>query len=70
VTEVIGAIRDNWLAQEGEAGFGTPLDDEWSTFDGVGGAVVGHPGASIYWTAVTGAHEVHGATRATWAALT
>ena len=70
VTKVIGAIRDNWLAQDAEAGFGAPLDDEWSTVDGVGGAGVGHPGASISWTTVTGAHEVHGATRATWAAMT
>jgi hypothetical protein len=36
VTEVIGAIRDKWLALGGEKGFGAALDIERPTFDGAG----------------------------------
>jgi hypothetical protein len=57
--EVHGAIRGKWLAMGGPAVFGMPTSDEqdlaggakWSQFQGV----------NIYWSATTGAREVHGA---------
>lgn len=70
--EVRNAIRSKWAALGWERGFlGYPYTDEMATPDGKGaynhfrkGSLVG----SIYWSAATGAHEVHGPIRARWAA--
>jgi len=74
--EVHGAIRDKWASLGWEA-FGYPLTDESGTPDGIGR--FNHfrsffpngtqADASIYWTPDLGAHEVHGAIRATWSAM-
>src|SRR5664280_2667662 len=45
---------------------GFPTTDETGS---PGGRVSAFTGGSIYWTPTTGAHEVHGAIRAHWAAL-
>jgi hypothetical protein len=63
----VGAIRAHWQSLGG-CGWGTPETDEWAAansgrFNHFSG------GKSIYWTAWTGAHEVHGAIRNHWAAL-
>ncbi len=72
--EVQGGIRAKWASLGWEQGpLGYPVTDELGTPDGIGrynhfsGPSVG--GASIYYTPATGAHEVHGAIRATWASL-
>ncbi|WP_324644742.1 polysaccharide deacetylase family protein [Pseudarthrobacter sp. LT1] len=67
--EVHGSIRGHYLELGGPAGFlGFPLTDETGTPDGVG-RFNHFAGGSIYWSPATGAHEVHGAIRAQWAAL-
>jgi hypothetical protein len=67
--EVHGAIRAKWEEFGWERGLlGYPETDETSTPDGVG-RFNHFQGGSIYWTPVTGAHEVHGAIRDKWAAL-
>jgi uncharacterized protein with LGFP repeats len=64
---VIGAIRDKWLALGGPSSFlGQPSTDELGTPDGVG-RFNHFQGGSIYWTPTIGAHEVHGAIRGKWA---
>ncbi len=66
--EVHGAIRDKWGQLGWERGLGYPKTDESGTPDGVGRFNHFQRG-SIYWTPATGAHEVHGAILAHWAAL-
>src|SRR5674536_355895 len=67
--EVHGAIRVEWAATGWETGpTGYPVTDEMPTPDGVGRFNHFSKGGSIYWTAATGAHEVHGAIRVEWAA--
>lgn len=65
---VRGEIRELWKAFGWEGGpLGYPLSDETLTPDGRGRYSV-FEGGSIYWTLFTGAHEVRGAIRDTWAA--
>jgi hypothetical protein len=65
--EVHGAIRDKWAAMGWERGpLGYPVTDETGLPDGLGRFNHFQRG-SIYWTAQTGAHEVHGAIRDKWA---
>ncbi len=67
--EVHGAIRERYLALGAEASIlGYPRTDESGTPDGRG-RFNHFQGGSIYWTAGTGAHEVHGLIRDRWAAL-
>lgn len=67
--EVQGRIFAEYVAQGGPLGFlGTPLTDELPTpFEP--GRFNHFAGGSIYWSAATGAHEVHGSIRAKWADL-
>jgi hypothetical protein len=59
--EVHGAIRDKWSSMGWELSFfGYPTADSSATG---GGSVGPFQGGSIYWSAATGAHEVHGAIR-------
>ena len=68
--EVHGAIRDKWLAAGGPAGFvGLPTSDEMNVAEGYRSQVQPVPGANIYWSATTGAHEVHGAILAKYLTL-
>ncbi|MGZ4588791.1 MAG: SpoIID/LytB domain-containing protein [Mycobacteriaceae bacterium] len=66
--EVHGSIRELWAALGWEAGFlALPTTDEYGTPNGK--ARYNHfESGSIYWSPATGAHEVHGAIRGTWAA--
>ncbi|WP_052207368.1 polysaccharide deacetylase family protein [Sinomonas humi] len=67
--EVHGAIRGRYLALGGPSGFlGFPLADETGT-PGGGGRFNDFAGGSVYWSAATGAHEVHGAIRGRYLAL-
>ena len=67
--EVHGAIRGEWSNLGWERSFlGYPVTDETVTPDGIG-RYNHFQGGSIYWTALTGAHEVHGLIRDRWAAL-
>ena len=67
--EVHGAIRAEWASTGWETGpTGYPVTDEMTTRDGVGRFTHFSKGGSVYWTAATGAHEVHGAIRTAWAA--
>ncbi|MEO8701243.1 MAG: hypothetical protein ABI867_14425 [Kofleriaceae bacterium] len=67
--EVHGVIRDKWSELRWEAGIlGYPITDETQTPDGAGRYNV-FTGGSIYWTATTGAHEVHGVIRDKYAEL-
>ncbi|MEX3959985.1 LGFP repeat-containing protein [Trinickia sp. EG282A] len=67
--EVQGLIRDKWNSLGAERSFlGYPLTDETSTPDGVG-RYNHFQGGSIYWTAATGAFEVHGLIRDKWASM-
>lgn len=77
--EVHGAIREKWrllsphptdwlqTRLEIDVTLGYPLSDEESTPDGLARVSRFQQGA-IYWTAATGAQEVHGAIRALWEA--
>jgi peptidoglycan hydrolase-like protein with peptidoglycan-binding domain len=63
-----GAIYDHWASLNGESGIlGYPTQDEVAAPDGVG-RFQGFDHGVIYWTPDTGAHEVHGAILAAWAA--
>jgi hypothetical protein len=63
--EVHGAIRDKWRAMGAERSFlGFPLSDE--TPAAGGGRYSRFQGGEIYWSAATGAFEVHGAILAHW----
>jgi hypothetical protein len=65
--EVHGAIRAKYLELGAEASFlGYPRTDETATPDGIGRFNHFQAG-SIYWTARTSAHEVHGLIRELWA---
>jgi uncharacterized protein with LGFP repeats len=67
--EVHGDIRLKWGQFRGEEGFlGFPVTDETGTPDGRG-RYNHFEGGSIYWTPQTGAFEVHGAIRDTWAKM-
>jgi hypothetical protein len=67
--EVHGAIRGKWASLGWEKSFlGYPVTDETGTPDGIG-RYNHFQGGSIYWTAQTGAFEVHGAIRDKWASL-
>lgn len=66
---VQGTIKAKWAALGHEAGFlGYPLTNQLTTPDGYG-RYNHFQGGSVYWTAATGAHEVHGAIYARWAGL-
>ncbi|WP_052206727.1 glycoside hydrolase family 3 N-terminal domain-containing protein [Sinomonas humi] len=67
--EVNGGILGHYRALGGPVGFlGFPLTDETGTPDGIG-RYNNFTGGSVYWTAGTGAREVHGAIRAKWGSL-
>ena len=64
-----GAIMPKWISLQGSRGFlGFPVSDETVAPDGTG-HFAHFEGGSIYWSASTGAHEVHGFIRDKWAAL-
>ena len=66
---VVGPAREKYGALGGPAGFlGYPLVDTTNCPDGAG-TYTHFTGGSIYATAVTGAHEVHGTIYARWAQL-
>jgi len=67
--EVIGAIRDKWLALGGEGVFGPALDGERPTFDGVGRAQSFQAGGVISWHPSLGAFAVWGAIGQKWLSL-
>src|SRR3954468_9135357 len=68
--DVIGAIRQKWLALGGGSGYGAALDVERPTFDGVGRQQpFGTRGGIITWHPSFGAHEVHGLIAQKWIAL-
>ncbi|MEU4396509.1 hypothetical protein [Kribbella sp. NPDC023855] len=69
MNEVIGAIRDKWLALGGEAGLGQPLDGERPTFDGQGRAQSFSGGATISWHPELGAFAVWGSIGQKWISL-
>ncbi len=69
MAEVIGAIRDKWLAFGGEAGFGAALDVERPTFDGVGRAQPFANGKFIVWHPEIGPFVVFGAIAQKWLSL-
>jgi uncharacterized protein with LGFP repeats len=69
VTDVIGAIREKWIALGGEGGFGEPLDIERPTFDGVGRAQSFRDGKIISWHPEIGAFAVWGLIGAKWVAV-
>ncbi len=69
MAEVIGAIRQKWLALGGESGFGAALDIERPTFDGVGRAQSFNRGGTISWHPSIGAFAVWGAIGAKWIEL-
>jgi uncharacterized protein with LGFP repeats len=70
----MSAVDDKYRELGGPSGFlGQPVDegagsDEMDTFDRRG-RVRDFQGGSIYWSAGTGAHEVHGLIRVKWAQL-
>ena len=67
--EVYGSIRAKWAQLGWERGLlGYPTTGELPTPDMVGRFNHFQHG-SIYWTASTGAHELHGSIRAKWAQL-
>jgi uncharacterized protein with LGFP repeats len=67
--EVHGGIRATWGALGWEnSALGYPVTDELGTPDG-GGRFNHFQRGSVYWTPSTGAREVRGAIRGTWAAL-
>jgi uncharacterized protein with LGFP repeats len=69
---VHGAILTRYLHVGGPAStLGYPITDETGTPDGIGryNHFSRSGGASIYWSARSGAHAIYGAIRATWASL-
>jgi uncharacterized protein with LGFP repeats len=67
--EVHGDIRLRYARLGGSGSFlGYPMTDETGCPDGVG-RFNHFEGGSIYWTPETGAHEVHGPIRDTWAGI-
>jgi hypothetical protein len=68
--EIHGAIRDKWAALGWERSVvGWPTTDEQVGGDGRARFTHFSRGGSIFWSAATSAHEVHGAIRTKWAAL-
>ncbi|MEO5769295.1 MAG: hypothetical protein ABIS92_13165 [Polyangia bacterium] len=70
-----GAIGKRWLAI-GRENFGYPITDENACADGAGRFnhfrglhLAGTPDSSIFWSPLSGAHEVYGAIRGKWAEL-
>jgi len=63
-----GQVKPKWIALGGARTFGYPTSDESLTPDQRGHYVHFELG-SIYWTAATGAHEVHGNIRDKWESL-
>jgi hypothetical protein len=62
-----GAIEQKYLALGGcSSVLGAPTTDELTCPDGVGHYNQFKNSGSIYWTAATGAHEVHGVIRTRW----
>ena len=56
-----GAIGAKWAALGGASGFlGKPLNSEYNVTGVAGARMEDFAGGSIYWSAATGAHEVHG----------
>jgi LGFP repeat/Glycosyl hydrolase family 26 len=67
--QIQGAIRTVWSSLGWEGGFlGYPVTSETSAPDRVG-RYNAFQGGSIYWSPASGAHEVHGAIRESWAAM-
>lgn len=67
--DVHGDIAAKWNELGGANGFlGAALNSETGAPDGIG-RYNHFRGGSIYWTAATGAHEVHGAIRSKWASM-
>jgi hypothetical protein len=67
--EVHGFIRQRWLAMGAEiSNLGYPTTDEAPVPDGAG-RYNHFQNGSIYWTPITGAHEVYGPVRSRWAEL-
>jgi uncharacterized protein with LGFP repeats len=69
MAEVIGAIRDKWLALGGEPFSGPALDIERPTFDGVGRAQSFSKGVVVSWHPRVGAFAVWGAIGERWQSL-
>ncbi len=68
--EVHGDILRHYLELDGPAGLlGYPVTDETTTPDRIGRFNHFSRLASIYWTPVTRAHEIHGAIRFHWSTL-
>ncbi len=67
--DVIGAIRDKWLALGSEGFTGPALDIERPTFDGVGRAQSFQNGVIISWHPALGAFAVYGAIGQKWQSL-
>lgn len=66
--EVHGAIKERWAAIGWEKSIGYPVTDETSTPDGIGRYNHFERG-SVYWSPVTGAHEIYGAIRDKWSSM-
>lgn len=67
--EVHGAIRNRWADLDWDRSvLGLPTTDETATPDGTGRYNHFEHG-SIYWSPATGAHDIHGPIRDTWARL-
>ena len=67
--EIHGAIREKWSSLGFERSLlGYPLTDESTVPDRIG-RFNHFQGGSIYWSPLTGAHEIHGAIRDRWAEL-
>jgi uncharacterized protein with LGFP repeats len=67
LTDVVGAIREKWLAVGGDAGFGSPIEAERPTFDGVGRAQSFDRGGTISWHPQFGtAFAVYGGIAQKW----
>jgi uncharacterized protein with LGFP repeats len=69
MADVIGAIRDKWLALGGDRFTGPALDIERPTFDGVGRAQSFANGEVISWHPQLGAFVVFGAIGQKWHSL-
>jgi uncharacterized protein with LGFP repeats len=67
--EVHGAIRGKWLAMGGPLVFGLPTSDEQDVAGVAGGKWSQFQVGNIYWSAGTGAHEMHGAILVKYLAL-
>ncbi|WP_194784480.1 NlpC/P60 family protein [Actinomyces haliotis] len=64
---ILGAIGDLWTAQGGASGWlGSPRSNEMPAR---GGIYQQFDGGTVYWSATTGAHAVHGAIFGAYAAL-